>query len=540
MSPDPDNAFFANGVQEDILTNLSKIKDLLVISRSSTLRYRSPDRNLKEIGNELGVRYLVEGSVRRAGNQVRVSIQLIDTQTDGHLWAENYNRDLHDIFAIQASIAKEIAGKLQTILSPREIEMIDRRPTENQEAYDHYLRYRELVETTSGVRWTEKIEALEKALALDPSFAEAWASLAVNCYLEYRLGDSSDPEHYLTLADQALETAISLSPGSPDTLHAQSFHAWLKEADFEKSIGYFLQILTLDPGFFNAHRMLGQHYLGMGRLTEAQYHYEKEYRRDPLSPWTNELLFRCYMSQKLWDKARSLAQLNAERLENSGTWKEKAAYTNYLQDGDLDAYVSALKGISSDSDNIDLKIKHALFSRNLSSALELLSQREPQKILEFFVEHEGYLLPQGTLASLLQFELGNREDASRLAREGLLNLQRYSDRQNNLLNPGVVSLISIHHALLEDPEAMEASIGKSKELRSTVEWNFVYQQWAEIYIAIAYLVQGDHDKAMDTLEAVSNVDGIFIVNRELDRWFIFDRLRGNPRFEALLQERTND
>jgi TolB-like protein len=145
MSPDPENAFFADGVHEDILTNLSKIRELLVIGRTSTLQYRDTVKTLQQIGEELKVHYLLEGSVRRAGNQVLVTVQLIDSQTGGHLWAENYNRALDDIFAIQAAIAKDIAGQLQAAISPEEIERIEHRPTQDQEAYDLFVQVRQKI-----------------------------------------------------------------------------------------------------------------------------------------------------------------------------------------------------------------------------------------------------------------------------------------------------------------------------------------------------------------------------------------------------------
>ncbi|HSH09269.1 MAG TPA: hypothetical protein VK995_02705, partial [Oceanipulchritudo sp.] len=183
LSPDPDNAFFAAGVHEDILTNLSKIKALRVISRTSTAGYKDTTKNLMEIGKELGVRYLVEGSVRRADNRVRVTVQLINARTDQHIWAENYDRTLEDIFAIQSAIATEIAEKLQAVISPEEVEQLEKLPTSNLEAYDFFLRFRQLQRDSDSVgpAGDEKIALLEKAVELDPEYAEAWAQLSIEC-----------------------------------------------------------------------------------------------------------------------------------------------------------------------------------------------------------------------------------------------------------------------------------------------------------------------------------------------------------------------
>src|SRR6516162_10775199 len=140
LSDEKENAYFADGMQDDILTNLSKIGDLKVISRMSVLQYKGKVPNVREIGKELGVATLLEGSVRRVGNRIRVSVQLIDTETDQHIWAEDYDRDLTDVFAIQSDLAEKIASALQAKLSPNEKSQIDRRPTENSEAYLLYLQ----------------------------------------------------------------------------------------------------------------------------------------------------------------------------------------------------------------------------------------------------------------------------------------------------------------------------------------------------------------------------------------------------------------
>ena len=176
LSPDPQNAFFADGVQEDILTHLSKIQGLSVIGRTSTRQYRDTVKLLDQIGEELDVRYLIEGSVRRAGDQVRVTVQLIDAHSQEHLWAENYDRPLGDIFAIQSEVAKTIASKLQTVISPEESARIEQVPTRNLEAYDFYVRGREITTTKAGVRQSR--EFFQKALEMEPDFAQAHIGMA--------------------------------------------------------------------------------------------------------------------------------------------------------------------------------------------------------------------------------------------------------------------------------------------------------------------------------------------------------------------------
>jgi len=178
LSDEKENAYFADGIQDDVLTKLSKIGDLKVISRTSVMPYRGKTSNVREIGKALGVGAILEGSVRRVGNRVRVNVQLINADTDEHLWAEDYDRDLTDVFAIQTDLAQQIVRELQAKLSPMEKAQIERRPTENSEAYLAFVEAHELFYRPDGTfrANTEKAEQLfERATTLDPNFAGAFA-----------------------------------------------------------------------------------------------------------------------------------------------------------------------------------------------------------------------------------------------------------------------------------------------------------------------------------------------------------------------------
>src|SRR5213596_4309914 len=176
LSDEKENAYFADGIQDDVLTNLSKIGDLKVISRTSVMSYRSKTSNVREIGKALGVATILEGSVRRIGNRVRVNVQLINADTDEHLWAEDYDRDLTDVFAIQTDLAKKITGELQAKLSPSEKAQMERKPTENGEAYLAFVQAQNLqcaVEDFDKLKQSEQL--YERAVQLDPNFALALA-----------------------------------------------------------------------------------------------------------------------------------------------------------------------------------------------------------------------------------------------------------------------------------------------------------------------------------------------------------------------------
>ena len=214
LSKDEENAFFAGGVQDEILTDLAKIADLKVISRTSVMHYKSGiARNLKEIAQQLGVNNVVEGSVRRSGDHVRVSVQLIDARTGSHLWAEQYDRDVADVVAIQSEIAQQVADQLRSKLSPAERKAIAERPTTDLVAYALYTKAKQL-DTWGNWEGVEKslnqrVELLEKATQRDPNFALAYCALAK---AQDDLFDRDDDRKHLELAKKAAEAALQLRP----------------------------------------------------------------------------------------------------------------------------------------------------------------------------------------------------------------------------------------------------------------------------------------------------------------------------------------
>src|SRR5438093_2261409 len=224
LSDEKENAYFADGIQDDVLTNLSKVGDLKVISRTSVMPYRGKASNLREIGKTLGVGAILEGSVRRIGNRVRVNVQLINADTDEHMWAEDYDRDLTDVFAIQTDLAQQIVRELQAKLSPMEKAQIERRPTENGEAYLAFVEAHELFYRPDGTLRanTEKAEQLfERATALDPKFAGAFAGLARIHDWAYHDFDKTPARKEKARA--SAETAIRLQLDLPEGPPAPAF-----------------------------------------------------------------------------------------------------------------------------------------------------------------------------------------------------------------------------------------------------------------------------------------------------------------------------
>lgn len=278
MSEDPNNAFFAGGVHEDILTNLSRIADLRVISRTSMLKIAEQGLDMREIGRQLGVSHVLEGSVRRAGDQVRVTVQLIDASNDNHLWAENYDRKLDDIFAIQSEIAQKIAAQLETKLSPELAKRLAEAPTQNTQAYDLYLKARELTRTWLGADGFKQMRPLlEQAVALDPDFLEAQVLLGL--VYGRLVWTGSDPdgiyrENALTVTQRILQKW----PERPESDIAQGNYDYTVRRDYRKALVSYQKALLSMPNdtelmlhISSSHKRLDQYDQGLPiiRRTES-------------------------------------------------------------------------------------------------------------------------------------------------------------------------------------------------------------------------------------------------------------------------------
>ena len=241
LSEEKENAFFADGIQDELLSNLAKIKDLKVISRTSVMQYKTDiTRNLKEIAQQLGVSNVVEGSVRRSGNHVRVSVQLIDALTDRHIWAQNYDRTLADSLALQGELATEIAAGVGATLSPQEKARVEATPTKNTAAYDAYLRGRALAAglTTDFSNVESAARSFQESVTLDPNFALAWAYLSSALSSAYWNGIDSTPTR-LAAAKDAADRAVALDPNLPETHLALGYYRYYGLRDFRGAFAEF-------------------------------------------------------------------------------------------------------------------------------------------------------------------------------------------------------------------------------------------------------------------------------------------------------------
>lgn len=302
LSPDPENEFFADGVTDDLIAQVAKVRGLKVISRTSVIRYKQSDRSLRDIAAELGVGTIVEGSVRRAGKRVRIVAQLIDANTDGHLWSETYDRDLEDVFAVQSDVALNIAKALEASLTPGEKRRIQSKPTEDVAAYDLYLMGRHHLNKRNDESIRKAISYFEQAIERDARYASAFAGLA-EAYVWAGIGYASIPpleafERSKTAAARALELDDSL----PDVYATMGFAAFM-EWDMARAHQLLERALELNPNYAPAHQWMGWCYNMRGEYAAGFRALKRALALDPLSVGIVTETGWPFGYAKLWDLA---------------------------------------------------------------------------------------------------------------------------------------------------------------------------------------------------------------------------------------------
>ena len=306
LSGNPENAYFTDGIQEEILMRLAKVADLKVVSRTSTVRYKRSPENLREIATQLGVANVLEGSVQRTADRVHVNVQLIKAASDAHLWAEAYDRKLTDIFAVESEIAKTIAETLQAKLTGSEQHAIAPQPTENTEAHQLYLKGRYLWNRRTGENLKKALAYFEQAAEKDPNYALAYAGMADSCFL-IPIYSTGTPQDYLPRARVAAQKAIELD----DTLaEAHTSLGFVLIQDFERaqSVKEFERAISLNPNYAPAHQWYGLGPLSaVGEFDKAIAEEKRALELDPVSPIINADLGSVYTLARRYDEA--IAQL---------------------------------------------------------------------------------------------------------------------------------------------------------------------------------------------------------------------------------------
>ena len=532
LSDEKENAYFADGIQDDILTNLAKIGDLKVISRTSVMPYRgSGVRNARDIGKALGVGTLLEGSVRRIGNRVRVNVQLINANNDEHIWAEDYDRDLTDVFAIQTDLAGRIASALQAKLSPNEKARLDHRPTQNPDAYllfvqaHDYASQKEMFNDTSL-----KAEPLfEQAIKLDPNFALAFAGLSM---VESWLYHTSDPvaarrEKARLNADEALR----LQPDLPEGHLALGFSYYYGNRDYERALAEFEIARRGLPNESQAYLAIGSIQRRQGKWVESNANLEKAATLDPKN--TNVLMNLCYsyMAQRNFEAANKTVDRLIATSTQSFQGRALKGFIALQLKGDLGAAEKVFSSIPPESDPglttlarfWILKLK-----RNFPEALQVLQQFHGEILHETstapapkaYLEAEIYLF-QGDEAKARTALEHARVVSEQLLREAPEDAARHG--QHGLI---LAALGQKQEAIAEGKRAVELL----PESEDAFDGPQVTATLAQIYAWT-----GEFDEAFRLLDHLLVVpNGLTVPMLELDP--AWDALRKDPRFQALIHK----
>jgi TolB-like protein/Tfp pilus assembly protein PilF len=306
LSRDPDNAYFCEGVQDEILTRLAKVADLKVISRTSTQHFKSTPDNLPQIAKQLGVAHVVEGSVQKANDQVRVNVQLINALTDAHLWADTYDRKLTDIFAVESEIAKTIAETLQAKLTGSEKASIAKTPTANPDAYELYLKGRFFWNKRTGDDLRKSIEYLKQAVAKDPGYALAYAGLA-DSYGLLRFYGGASPAESVVPAAAAAEKALELDDSLAEP-HASLGLIATEELEVHRGVSELERAVQLNPNYATAHHWLALAFTALGQSDRSIKELKRALELDPLSMAINADLSIGYLYARRYDEGEAQAR----------------------------------------------------------------------------------------------------------------------------------------------------------------------------------------------------------------------------------------
>lgn len=533
LSDEKENAYFADGIQDDILTNLSKIGDLKVISRMSVMSYRGEGtRNAREIGKALGVATLLEGSVRRVGNRVRVNVQLIDASNDEHVWAEDYDRDLTDVFAIQTDLAQKIASALQAKLSPNEKARLDHRPTQNPEAYLLFVQAHDHANRAEMFHDTSlKAEPLfEQAIKLDPNFAAAFAGLSM---VESWVYHNSDPvpSRREKARLNAVE-ALRLQPDLPEGHLALGFSYYYGDRDYERALDQFEIARRGLPNESQAYMAIGAIQRRQGKWAESNANLEKAVTLDPKN--TNVLVNLCfsYIAQRKFETADQLLDRALAASPQAFQLRALKGFMAILWKGDLSAAEKVFPPTPTEKDPEGLITWARAFiltlERKFPEALQVLERFRGEVMLTTTTAPAPKALVQGLIHLLqgdktkAQPELEHaREISEKLLREAPEDAARHA--QHGLI---LAALGQKQEAIAEGKRAVEL-LPESQDALDGPQ--------ATANLAQIYACTGEFDEAFRLLDHLFSVpSNITVPILKLDP--AWDPLRQDPRYQALIDK----
>jgi serine/threonine protein kinase/Tfp pilus assembly protein PilF len=538
LNSDPDSAYFAEGIHEEILTRLASIADLKVISRASTQHYQSKPANLSEVGKQLGVANILEGSVQKAGDKVRVNVQLINARNDSPLWAQTYDRTLTDILGVESEIAKGIAESLQAKISGREEQALAVKPTNNPEAYDAYLRglaFRTRFFYSADSLW-KAIRFFERAVQLDPNFALAWGALSrVHALLSFNLGRTTDRE----AARKALEHAQELQPNLPETQLALGYYQYWVLRDYRLGEITFRRLRKILPGSSEVAFALGLVTRRQGNWDDSTAYTEQALALDPRNlelltdaAWGYAMLRQFTSALKLYDRALDLMP------DDSDLMTAKAA--TYQAQGNLKEAANFLSQINAQtlSENaFVIKVTQLRLERNYDEAIRLLQTR----LAQFRFRSELLKYSDQVRLALVQRVASDSAGAKATAEEARNVLEQLCKTQPD--NEDAWALLALANAVIGDKDSSEQEIARAMMLVPSSK-DRVGGPTYEEYLALIQMMLGENSDPISTLAGLLKTpyngwlyDPMPVTPTLLRLDPIWDPLRADHTFQKLCAEK---
>ncbi|HEX4641677.1 MAG TPA: hypothetical protein VH252_09830 [Chthoniobacterales bacterium] len=534
FSDDKENAYFADGIQDDILTNLSKIGDLKVISRTSVMPYRGKQQSVREIGKALGVSAILEGSVRKSGNRVRVNVQLINAEDDQHIWSDVYDRDLADVFAIQTELAKKIADELNAKLSPKEKEQITRKPTENGEAYLAFVQAHNLhheVEDFAKLKQAEQL--FDRALQLDPNFALAAASASrLQSWIFHTYEPTAERrEKSRSLANRALQ----LQPDLPEGHLALGFSIYYIERDFDRALGELATALKGLPNEAEVYLSIGAIQRRQGKWAESNASLEKAVSLSPNETWPMQNLVLNYQMQRRFDDANKLIDRALKLAPQQFSLWEIKAQLEISEKGTFEIVERGAEALKtramSESDRLHFLGALAqirLLQRRYAEALELVNGIKDEQLAS---DTDGLMGKYGAIGiakKCMGDAAGAREaflKAKELAQKWMSEAPNEAKRHEPLAE--VLAWLGEKDAAIAEAKRATELVPESVD---AFDGPVCTQRLAEVYAIV-----GEPEKAIELLDGLlSRPTQVTVANLRISP--ILDPLRQDPRFLAMMKK----
>src|SRR6266702_7948641 len=539
-SDEKENAYFADGIEDEILTRLSNIADLRVISHTSTRQYQSKPGNLREIAKQLGVANILEGSVQKIADQVRVNVQLINVQSDSHLWAETYDRKLTDIFGVESEIAKGIAESLQAKLTGHEEQALAVKSTNNPEAYDAYLRglafeARRLLSFDTPMK---AVDSYERAVQLDPNFALAWARLSrADAFLYFSSSDQTSARR--DAAKSALENAQRLQPNSSETLLALGYYQYRVLRDYGAAKTTFVRLSKMLPSSSEVPTALGRVTRREGHWDESIAFYEQALALDPRNEGLLTDASETYGMVRQFPAARKLYVRALDIMpDDPDLMAEKAAM--YQAEGNLQEAAKLLAKVNAQTPSrtaFGSKITQLTLERNLGEAVRLLQTRQAQFHFASEMERGGFQVSLAFTQRLAGEAAGAKANAEQ-ARNTLEPL--YKNQPDNSWFP---SFLSVAYATLGEKDSALKEAEHAIMLSPSTQ-DRVYGPNNEEILALIQTIFGENSRAISTLARLlqtpysSWLHGPASITPALLRLNpVWDPLRTDPAFQKLCEEK---